>query len=1580
MNSEELINRLMSEIETRLSPINEDLANLETADEMDDTVNNRRFSLEQRRVELENQLANLRAISSNANALRQLETTRERDDDDLVKMREERSAREEENDRRFASLPLEMQREVDNFAQEELTRTEDRIASLREDLEELNNNRLTTLATEYARRQDEINRTLANEEHNLERLRNRLYTSTIRETERLRGLSDENSTEDEREYQEEIVKRLRDSLTDEQRDALGQATALPPNPVEGTWDEDTEDNENETEEENVEETQDENEETNQQTQNISTTQTDNNTQGDDTQTTTQEQQSSVLDEDFNPLTISYADFVLRIAEERRQLLATTPEDTARLQAMDNLYMQVTRIREQEKHDPTYLHDDNGEVVYYDNSYVPRPRNQAPLEDMEQYNSFLVNEYGRRIESIGYLRGRENTQREESILDEEFNPYSIDFNEFSRRLTEERNRLIGNGNPDNATLQRLSELYSRVARVRAQERYDPTYEHDENGNVVYFENTLIPMPRRQAYLEDIEQYNEFLRGQYARRIADAGYYPGMTYEELRDTVPIITEDNVNMEEPEAQPINVLDENFNPFSISHEELNERLRNTRAELVRENNPENADAIQRIDEMYARVTRVRSQERYDPTYEHDENGNIVYYENTFVPMPRRQAYLEDPEQYEAFVNGEYTRRIANAGYYPGMTYDDLLQMRESQESILDENFNPFSMSLEDFTNRYGMERQRVITENREDNALVLQRMDDMYRRVRRAREQERYDPTYEHDENGNVVYYPNSFIPRPRSQGVLEEPEQYHDFLINEYGRRLADVGYYNEAGNRNNLGTADTQTDDHSYELHYGAQPRPGLPAGREPLGLPAGREPLGLPAGHTPTNTDPTNTDPTNTDPTNTEPTNTDPTNTDPTNTDPTNADPTNTDPTNTDPTNTEPTNTDPTNTDPTNADPTNTEPTNTDPTNTEPTNTEPANTDPANTDPTNTDPTNTDPTNTEPTKVRSLETILADIKQDENGNPLNFDDRTGKALKASRIRVRDSFRNELRNGSWLYAIVGFVPGIIKGVVSTIGKGIGKIYLRIKGQSDVGEQIRERIRNLSDRDIEVLFQQYRGNVALQRNESQVVNDAIMEVLREKGMERVEANRNRMLAMYKSIFNRYKTAQSYDDAIDHATTDDEKEKLTKQKRDALAGTTGLIAEFSNLENRTNAILSDGIHGQEEDLNAVNSKMNLQGIRFAKRPKNSKETLELDRKLGILADIELRAIQTGNDEQALTAFVAKALEYARNTEEGRSVFGRRSTGRFNFTPLSTMLDYRPDPFVRNLLTTIATVGATVSAVNAWHTHSNVQQTVDAHNDQIANANATNQGAIDQAHTTGEQIAGYRETFGEGMKAQAQEDIIGRINTNERYGLDSSAEQYGGWAIGSDTYRQIDDAGHAAAEQMQQQAQSQLTDIANQCAAGTMTHAQALQQLSDLANSTQQSFNDLLSQSLPVLEQYIPGHPQFELDGLSQAMQYMVQNPDVIQQMNQGMVDVTNLGDSLAGLTAEQVQALGNLPSDLATTLFGAASAAALAARVSSEMHHNQTAYADDRNRELRDMVIDFDEAQRERENTDTNSRQRAA
>jgi hypothetical protein len=69
--------------------------------------------------------------------------------------------------------------------------------------------------------------------------------------------------------------------------------------------------------------------------------------------------------------------------------------------------------------------------------------------------------------------------------------------------------------------------------------------------------------------------------------------------------------------------------------------------------------------------------------------------------------------------------------------------------------------------------------------------------------------------------------------------------------------------------------------------------------------------------------------------------------------------------------------------------------------------------------------------------------------------------------------------------------------------------------------------------------------------------------------------------------------------------------------------------------------------------------------------------------------------------------------------------------------------------------------------------------------------------------------------------------------------------------------------------------------------------------------------------------------------------MNYIVANPTAISDMNQAMVDVTNIASGLTGLTAAQATALSSLPSDMLSTLVCAASAAGLALRVSSTMNN---------------------------------------
>ena len=86
MNNEELINGIIDKLKASIKDIDDQLSALEGADELDDTVNNRRFTLEQRKAPLENLIRSMQVVATNIQGLKNLDE-------------DERRQRVEENDR-----------------------------------------------------------------------------------------------------------------------------------------------------------------------------------------------------------------------------------------------------------------------------------------------------------------------------------------------------------------------------------------------------------------------------------------------------------------------------------------------------------------------------------------------------------------------------------------------------------------------------------------------------------------------------------------------------------------------------------------------------------------------------------------------------------------------------------------------------------------------------------------------------------------------------------------------------------------------------------------------------------------------------------------------------------------------------------------------------------------------------------------------------------------------------------------------------------------------------------------------------------------------------------------------------------------------------------------------------------------------------------------------------------------------------------------------------------------------------------------------------------------------------------------
>ena len=546
-------------------------------------------------------------------------------------------------------------------------------------------------------------------------------------------------------------------------------------------------------------------------------------------------------------------------------------------------------------------------------------------------------------------------------------------------------------------------------------------------------------------------------------------------------------------------------------------------------------------------------------------------------------------------------------------------------------------------------------------------------------------------------------------------------------------------------------------------------------------------------------------------------------------------------------------------------------------------------------------------NKEP-EERGLYTILADLTRD-------IDVKKGDARKyrASNIRVAKDFKDELKSGNYIYNIVHLVPALIKIPVNIVRKFISRFTTSLKDRERI-DKLKDRIDKLSDADLRVIWREYRGSRVLGERNPTILNTLLNERMQRYAMDHVTKLNSIMEDKYQQLFETSLVVDDCDRIInDKNSSADEKKAAQERRAKVLKGKADMIKGLREDYVQANHWLSGGAHGFEEDMKASASKLSIVGKRFAKDHDLNQELAEIQ------AEIEQRekkAIASHDDDAALRAFIDNETLLIENTKIQSGILGERSIGEKYYSPLAEKLDYRNDPFVRDLFTTIAVTAATVSAVSAIDVHSRQADQF------IGDHNASSSELEGEIHDYGETLKGHSDDYMEGMQAQANGNIVNNANTIERRTLDES-----GWTISSGNYRHLDSANHELYNSAADTAKSQLDEIASKCGSGAITNQEALDLVSNVANETHRTLLDTYNSYLPILQNYAATHPQFDLHGVTEAMEQVALHPDAIVKMNEGMVESVQIGEELLKLNFDSIN---SLPSDMRQTLFGDITAAA--------------------------------------------------
>ena len=560
--------------------------------------------------------------------------------------------------------------------------------------------------------------------------------------------------------------------------------------------------------------------------------------------------------------------------------------------------------------------------------------------------------------------------------------------------------------------------------------------------------------------------------------------------------------------------------------------------------------------------------------------------------------------------------------------------------------------------------------------------------------------------------------------------------------------------------------------------------------------------------------------------------------------------------------------------------------------------------------------------------KTLDRILFDLKKG-----LGLESKDHKKYIASNIKITQQFKNKISTGNWVYNVVGFLPACLQVPFATLKKLYGKITMR-KNIKERVEELKDRIEKLPEADLMVIYNEYRGNNINNFPRIDILNSLLSDRISRFVQQKVTAIKDKVVALYQKITQDFHQILIIDRQLASGELDEDTIKnLEEQRVNLISGKAQEIKEIQELQKEANKWFSGGSHGFAEDMMAIQSKMSIPGMRFAK---NHKSNDELDEQQADLADELKDAIKQNDDERALAAFLKREKLLSDNTKVSRSIFGKRSTGERYYSPLAAELNYKDDPFIRDLFTSIAVAGSVINIAASVKQAQDIARAQAEANQRIDAANNSINGANEQIHSYGQQIESQTGRVLKGQEANIRQGEIGGMNTQERMDLDAN-----NWKF-TDAYREADRAAHAEYNESYWNVDSELNRIADGYGTGSLTSVQALEQMASLTNQAQSRLTTMYKTYEPILEEYAQTHPQFDLTGLQDGINTLLRDQNVMMDAAQAQVEIAKIAETLQQLNIPgDIQAI-NISTNIIPALIGAGSAMALVANVNSKMSMN--------------------------------------
>ena len=512
---------------------------------------------------------------------------------------------------------------------------------------------------------------------------------------------------------------------------------------------------------------------------------------------------------------------------------------------------------------------------------------------------------------------------------------------------------------------------------------------------------------------------------------------------------------------------------------------------------------------------------------------------------------------------------------------------------------------------------------------------------------------------------------------------------------------------------------------------------------------------------------------------------------------------------------------------------------------------------------------------EPTNEEKL--TLDEIIFKVCGNQKFTDGQSGR-YAASKIKIFNKPQKDRLGNA--YKVVS-IPRKLIGIIPKTAMKIYGLFVK-KSTKNIFKEMEERANALTDKEVEVILNEFKGGNAQSKRLPKGFNNVIrprIDLYVSKKVARINEDiKNNLLRInYCS-----KVITVLKDKLNEENTLEMQEKINKTLNMAYESGSASIKDLISLQIEGNNLqCGHGLHSFEEELKALDTKLNYVGGRFSKGREYDPELWSK------ISGCSYRIEYSTDPKEVVEAYLMRDQIYKENTKEKRSIFNLGSkvtAGKLDYRPFVESLNYGNDPFIRDLITSVLVVSSAASLIN------NITQ------------NIKNQAAMEKLNEQQEIINDIRnngETIEKGITYDVRQTEGAVENMAERGVNDAH-----GWNLNGQSYRAEDLAHHAESANLSLDNTNSILDLTNKYSSGQITHAELIRGLQSIKEQTTNAYEANINNLGGYIEQYAQNHPEFDYTAVLSALKHAYNNPmdsveltDFIADLYEKSINIGDLG-----------------------------------------------------------------------------------